>query len=218
MSAACRPVINLNDYLAPFGAELSRGVARRAMAAMGRLKARSGRVSIMQHARSSYASLLGSVGRCGTTATAEVTEGAVTFWKNYESRVGVLFHLPKIWQPHRGMKHVCVAECPRPMPVIHLEVGQQAVRSREWFDNNRLKALKWYPASARWRAWTFATHAPKGPSFAGPRTSSLARKIRCPRCRITHAPAAESPSPTLAGSRGSLSQREPCLPPLRPPN
>ena len=64
------------------------------------------------------------------------------------------FHLPTIWQPHRGMKHVCVAECPRPMPVIHLEVGQQAVRSREWFDNNRLKALKWYPASARWRAWT----------------------------------------------------------------
>ena len=88
MSAACRAVINLNDYLAPFGAELSRGVARRAMAAMGRLKARSGRVSIMQHARSSYAGLLGSVGRCGTTATAEVTEGAVTFWKNCESRVG----------------------------------------------------------------------------------------------------------------------------------
>ena len=40
------------------------------------------------------------------------------------------FHLPTIWQPHRGMKHVCVAECSRPMPVIHLEVGQQAVRSR----------------------------------------------------------------------------------------
>ena len=40
------------------------------------------------------------------------------------------FHLPTIWQPHRGMKHVCVAECSRPMPVIHLEIGQQAVRSR----------------------------------------------------------------------------------------
>ena len=87
------------------------------------------------------------------------------------------FHLPTIWKENRGMKHVCVAACPRPMPVIHLEVGQQAVRSREWFDNNRLKALKWYPASARWRAWTFATHAPKGHSFAGPRNSYVCQSM-----------------------------------------
>ena len=40
------------------------------------------------------------------------------------------FHLPTIWKENRGMKHVCVAKCPRTMPVIHLEVGRQAVRSR----------------------------------------------------------------------------------------
>ena len=52
-------------------------------------------VSIMQHARSSYAGLLGSVGRCGNTATAEVTEGAVTFWKIVNRELGSCFAFPK---------------------------------------------------------------------------------------------------------------------------
>ena len=38
------------------------------------------------------------------------------------------------------------------------------------FGNRRLKALKWVPASARWLAWTFATHPPQKvrPSVKGP--------------------------------------------------
>ena len=43
---------------------------------------KSGRESIMQNARSSYADHWGSFGHCGTTNTAEVTEGADTFLQN----------------------------------------------------------------------------------------------------------------------------------------
>jgi alkylhydroperoxidase family enzyme len=67
MSAACRALISLNDYLVPFGSEFAQEVAGRAMAAMERLKERS---SDMQFVRSSYAGLLGTVGRRGAQSAA----------------------------------------------------------------------------------------------------------------------------------------------------
>ena len=131
-------------------------------------------------------------------------------------------------------------ESPRPMPVTHLELGQQAVRSRV-SPSNASHPLGVRATSGGRRLQNLArssqrritvSNAPKGRQASGspfsfqsasqlhhPPTTALSvvRKIRCPRGRITDAPAAESPSPTLAGSRGSLSQREPRLPPLRPP-
>merc|ERR1712107_667448 len=62
LTPACRALINLNDYLTPFSCVLRERVAKQTMRIMKDLKKTGGNVMLMG-VRSSYAGLLGSVGR-----------------------------------------------------------------------------------------------------------------------------------------------------------